>query len=185
MNEISLADRVSRLRPTAVNRVLQKVRQARGRRALAGLADARAARYADADAHRRGGDAIAARRPHRLSRQPRRARAAPGRRREAPARAGARRTIPTARSSSPTGPRWALYAALGALVELEGTVLLPDPIYDAYAAPIALWGGRPAPVAPEVRDGRFTIDARSSKRAGSPAATSSCSTRPGTRSAPC
>ena len=70
MADLSLADRVSRLRPTAVNRVLQKVRQARGRGALARLADARAARHADAAAHRRGGDPRAARRPHRLSRQP-------------------------------------------------------------------------------------------------------------------
>ena len=61
---------------------------ARGRRAVAGLADARAARHADAGAHRRGGGAIAARRPHGISRQSRRAGTATGRRREAPARAG-------------------------------------------------------------------------------------------------
>ena len=39
----------------------------------------------------------------------------------------------------------------------DGTVLLPDPIYDAYAGPIELWGGRPTPVPAEVRDGRFTL----------------------------
>ena len=42
-------------------------------------------------------------------------------------------------------------------MERDGTVLLPDPIYDAYAGPIELWGGRPTPVAAEVRDGRFTL----------------------------
>jgi aspartate/methionine/tyrosine aminotransferase len=36
-------------------------------------------------------------------------------------------------------------------------VLLPDPIYDAYAGPIELWGGKPTPVPAEVRDGRFTL----------------------------
>ncbi len=67
------------------------------------------------------------------------------------------RTIPIARSSITDGATLGLYAALGALVERDGTVLLPDPIYDAYAGPIELWGGRPTPVAAEVRDGRFTL----------------------------
>ena len=34
----------------------------------------------------------------------------------------------------------------------------PDPIYDAYDAPIALWGGVPLPVAATIRQGRFTIE---------------------------
>ena len=51
-------------------------------------------------------------------------------------------------------------AALGALVDHEKTVLLPDPIYDAYEAPIALWGSRPAPVHATLRDGRFTFGSR-------------------------
>ncbi len=36
--------------------------------------------------------------------------------------------------------------ALGALVDQHSSVMLPDPIYDAYEAPIALWGGNPAPI---------------------------------------
>jgi len=38
--------------------------------------------------------------------------------------------------------------------------LLPDPIYDAYEAPIALWGSTPTPVPATLRDGRFTIGSR-------------------------
>jgi aspartate/methionine/tyrosine aminotransferase len=48
-------------------------------------------------------------------------------------------------------------AALAALVDDSKTVLLPDPIYDAYQAPIALWGSRPTPLRAVVRDERFTI----------------------------
>ena len=38
-----------------------------------------------------------------------------------------------------------LFAALGALLQPGDEVLLPDPIYDAYASPIAVWGGNPVP----------------------------------------
>jgi aspartate aminotransferase len=48
--------------------------------------------------------------------------------------------------------------ALATLVGPGDDVLLPDPVYDAYSSPIALWGGRPVPVASEVRAGRFTFD---------------------------
>jgi len=48
-------------------------------------------------------------------------------------------------------------AALGALVDSRRPVLLPDPIYDAYEAPIALWGSEPTPVPATLRDGRFII----------------------------
>ncbi len=49
-------------------------------------------------------------------------------------------------------------AALGALLNPDRRLLLPDPIYDAYAAPIALWGGSPVPVPATLRDGRFAVD---------------------------
>jgi aspartate/methionine/tyrosine aminotransferase len=48
-------------------------------------------------------------------------------------------------------------AAIGALVDHRRTVLLPDPVYDAYAAPIALWGSRPMPVSATIRHSRFTL----------------------------
>src|SRR5262245_38055398 len=38
-----------------------------------------------------------------------------------------------------------IFTALAALVQPGDEVLVPDPIYDAYASPIAIWGGRPVP----------------------------------------
>jgi aspartate/methionine/tyrosine aminotransferase len=37
-------------------------------------------------------------------------------------------------------------------------VLLPDPIYDAYASPIVLWGAQPVAVRAAIHSGRFTLD---------------------------
>jgi aspartate/methionine/tyrosine aminotransferase len=48
--------------------------------------------------------------------------------------------------------------ALSVLVQPGEDVLLPDPIYDAYASPIALWGGRPVSVRSTIRGGRFAFD---------------------------
>jgi aspartate/methionine/tyrosine aminotransferase len=48
--------------------------------------------------------------------------------------------------------------ALAALVQPGDDVLLPDPIYDAYASPVALWGGRPVAVRSTIRGGRFFFD---------------------------
>jgi aspartate/methionine/tyrosine aminotransferase len=56
------------------------------------------------------------------------------------------------------GATGGLFAALGVLVQPGADVLLPDPIYDAYASPIAIWGGRPVPVRAAIRGGRFTVD---------------------------
>jgi aspartate/methionine/tyrosine aminotransferase len=50
-----------------------------------------------------------------------------------------------------------IFAALGTLIQPGDEVLLPDPIYDAYAAPIAIWGGRAAPVRSTIRGGRFIV----------------------------
>jgi len=49
--------------------------------------------------------------------------------------------------------------ALGAVLEPGDEVLLPDPIYEAYASPIALFGGRAVPAPAAICSGRFTIDA--------------------------
>jgi aspartate/methionine/tyrosine aminotransferase len=56
------------------------------------------------------------------------------------------------------GATCGLALALGAVLEPGDEVLLPDPIYDAYASPIALFGGRAVPVRSIIRDGRFTIE---------------------------
>jgi aspartate aminotransferase len=58
------------------------------------------------------------------------------------------------------GATLGICAALGALVDPGAQVFLPDPIYDAYEGPIALWGGTPMRVSATVRDGRFTIERR-------------------------
>jgi aspartate aminotransferase len=55
------------------------------------------------------------------------------------------------------GATCGISTALAVLVEPGSDVLLPDPIYDAYAGPIALWGGRPVPVPSQVQGGRFTF----------------------------
>ena len=51
-----------------------------------------------------------------------------------------------------------IFTALGALVQPGDDVLLPDPIYDAYASPIALWGGRSVAARSTIRNGRFVLD---------------------------
>jgi aspartate/methionine/tyrosine aminotransferase len=56
------------------------------------------------------------------------------------------------------GATLGLAAVLGALVEPNGTVLLPDPIYDAYGAAVRLWGGEPERVQARIQSGRFTLD---------------------------
>jgi aspartate aminotransferase len=56
------------------------------------------------------------------------------------------------------GATCGISTALAVLVEPGSDVLLPDPIYDAYAGPIALWGGRPVRVPSQVQGGRFIFD---------------------------
>jgi aspartate/methionine/tyrosine aminotransferase len=56
------------------------------------------------------------------------------------------------------GATGGLAVALAALVQPGDDVLLPDPIYDAYSGPIALWGGRPVSVPAVIRSGRFVLD---------------------------
>jgi aspartate/methionine/tyrosine aminotransferase len=55
------------------------------------------------------------------------------------------------------GATCGLALALGAVVQPGDEVLLPDPIYDAYGSPIALFGGRAIPVPSVIHDGRFTL----------------------------
>src|SRR5439155_2889322 len=56
------------------------------------------------------------------------------------------------------GATGGIFAALGALIQPGDEVVLPNPIYDAYAGPIELWGGRPAPVPSVISAGRFVIE---------------------------
>ena len=155
MSGQEMAARVAGLRPTAVNRVLAEVRQlqAEGRSLVSlmrgqpdtptpahiveaaerSLRDGRTG-YADNQGEPKLREAIA----------------------EKLARAGL--TYDPGREILVTdGATCGLSTALAVLVEPGSDVLLPDPIYDAYAGPIALWGGRAVPVPSQVRDGRFTF----------------------------
>jgi aspartate/methionine/tyrosine aminotransferase len=68
------------------------------------------------------------------------------------------------------GATLGLCIALAALVGPGDEVLLPDPVYDAYASPILLWGGRPVAVRSTVRDGRFCFGRDELERHCGPAA---------------
>ena len=57
-----------------------------------------------------------------------------------------------------TGATLGIYAALMALIEDGAEVMLPDPIYDAYYSPVRLAGGQVKPVAAKIDGGRFVID---------------------------
>ena len=154
--DVPFADRVSHLRPTAVNRVLQEVRQyhadghslislMRGQpdtptpahiveAAIKSLRNGRTG-YAD----NQGEPAL------------RRAVAEKLKRDQGLVYDPEREILIT------DGATLGVCAALGALADPETNVLLPDPIYDAYEAPIALWGSRPASVHTTRRNGRFTF----------------------------
>jgi aspartate/methionine/tyrosine aminotransferase len=157
MSIFSRADRLSQLRPTAVNRVLQNVRRldAEGRSlvslmrgqpdtptpghiveaAIRSLRDGRTG-YAD----NRGEPAL------------RRAVAEKLRREQGLAYDPDREILIT------DGATLGVYAALGALIGPDRGVMVPDPIYDAYAGPIAIWGAESTAVPATIRDGRFSID---------------------------
>src|SRR5918997_3952962 len=55
------------------------------------------------------------------------------------------------------GATLGLCTALAALIGPGDEVLLPDPIYDAYASVIGLWGGRPVAVPSTIRGARFSF----------------------------
>jgi len=68
-----------------------------------------------------------------------------------------------------TGATLGIYSALTALVDHGDEVLVPDPIYDAYASPIALAGGRIRSVRADVDGRRFAISAAAIEAAMTPA----------------
>ncbi len=155
----SLADRVSGLRPTAVNRILQQVRQLEGEgRSLVSLMrgqpDTPTPTHIVEAAIRALRQGRTGYPDNRGEPDLRRAVAEKLRRDQGLAYDPDREILIT------DGATLGVCAALGALVQPRGDVMLPDPIYDAYAAPIALWGGQVAPVPARVRAGRFTLDRR-------------------------
>jgi aspartate/methionine/tyrosine aminotransferase len=60
--------------------------------------------------------------------------------------------------------------ALGAVINPGDDVLLPDPIYDAYQSPVALFGANAVAVRSVVRNGRFLIDGPALQAACTPRA---------------
>jgi aspartate/methionine/tyrosine aminotransferase len=156
MSQARIAARVSGLRPTAVNEVLREARtlQAQGKDLVSlmrGQPDTPTPRHI-VDA------AIAALRQGRTG--------YPDNQGEPHLRAAVQTKL--ARDNGlrydtdeilvTDGATGGLAVALAALLEPGDEVLLPDPVYDAYASAIALWGGRPVPVAACIRGGRFTFD---------------------------
>jgi aspartate/methionine/tyrosine aminotransferase len=162
-----ISERIARLFPTAVNRVLDEVRQyqAGGRKAVSlmrGQPDVptplhiveaaerslRAGRtgYPDNQGEPLLRQAVAAklRREQELSYDP------------------ASEILIT------DGATCGIALALGAILEAGNEILLPDPIYDAYASPIALFGGRAVGVRSSVIGGRFTLDRSTLEAARSP-----------------
>jgi aspartate/methionine/tyrosine aminotransferase len=159
MNEISLAERVSHLRPTAVNRVLQQVRELEaGGRSLVSLMrgqpDTPTPPHIVEAAVRSLRDGRTGYPDNRGEPVLRRAVAEKLRRDQGLSYDPDREILIT------DGATLGVCAALGAMVESGRGVMLPDPIYDAYSGPIEIWGGRPTPVPSVIRDGRFTIDRR-------------------------
>jgi aspartate/methionine/tyrosine aminotransferase len=68
------------------------------------------------------------------------------------------------------GATCGISTALAVLVQPGIDVLVPDPIYDAYASVIALWGGRPVSITSQIREGRFVLDRDALESAYTPAA---------------
>ncbi len=157
MDHVSLAHRVSSLRPTAVNQVLREVRgvQAEGRSVVSLM-------RGQPDTPTPGHIVEAAMRSLRNGRT-----GYPDNQGEPALRLAVAEKLkreqgltydPNREVLITDGATLGLAAALGALVEPDGTVLVPDPIYDAYEAAIRLWGGEPVPVSATVQNGRFTLD---------------------------
>jgi aspartate/methionine/tyrosine aminotransferase len=156
MNELRIAERIAALRPTSVNLVLAEVRNCQNRGSqivslMRGQPDSPTPSHivaAAEEALRRGRTGY----PDNQGEPAlRRAVAAKLRREQGLA------YDPDTEILITDGATCGLALALGAVIEPGDEVLVPDPIYDAYASSIALFGGRATPVSSVIEDGRFTI----------------------------
>jgi aspartate/methionine/tyrosine aminotransferase len=159
MERPPIAARVAELRPTAVNRVLQEARavQASGKSLVSlmrGQPDTPTAPAIVAAAERALRDGRTGY-PDNQGEPNLRAAVA-----EKLARDNGLAYDPAGEILVTDGATAGLAAALAVLVQPGDEVLLPDPVYDAYASPILLWGGRPVGFQTLIRGGRFTFDRR-------------------------
>lgn len=67
-----------------------------------------------------------------------------------------------------TGGTFGIYAALAAMLNEGDEVLVPDPVYDAYLSPIRLTGAVPVAVPSAIVNGRFTLSAQALEAAWTP-----------------
>lgn len=154
---MNFADRVGALRPTAVNRVLQEARQLQteGRTLVSlmrGQPDTPTPIHIVAAAEKALRDGLTGYPDNQGEPILRQAIAEKLLRDNNLAYDPAREILVT------DGATAGIFCALAVLIQPGDDVLLPDPIYDAYASPIAIWGGRAVPVRSMIREGRFAID---------------------------
>ncbi len=161
---IPIAERVSALRPTAVNSILAEVRATPGPvvSLMRGEPDLRTpAHIVEAAAK-----ALAAGRtmyPDNRGEPALRAAIADKLRRE-----NGLEYDPATEILVTTGGTFGIYAALAAMLNPGDSVLVPDPVYDAYLSPVRLAGATPVPVASSIVDGRFVLTAEALEAAWNP-----------------
>jgi aspartate/methionine/tyrosine aminotransferase len=156
MQDLFLPERTARLRPTAVNRALQAVREleSEGRSLVSlmrGQPDTPTPAHIVEAAIRSMRDGRTGYPDNRGEPALRRAVAEKLRREQGLSYDPDREILIT------DGATMGVFAAIGALLVRNAPVLMPDPIYDAYAGPIEVWGGKPTPVPARIHDGRFTL----------------------------
>lgn len=152
-----LGQRIAALRPTAVNLVLQEVRQlqAQGRSLISlmrGQPDTPTPRHIVDAAEKALRDGLTGYPDNRGEPILRRAVAKKLQRDQGLTYDPDREILIT------DGATAGIVTALGAIIEPGENVLVPDPIYDAYASPIALWGGRVKTCKSRIHEGRFALE---------------------------
>jgi aspartate aminotransferase len=166
---MKLTERVSALRPTAVNRVLREASQlqAEGRTLVSlmrGQPDTPTPTHIVAAAEKALRDGLTGYPDNQGEPILRQAIAEKLRRDNGLTYDAGREILVT------DGATAGIFTALAVLIQPDDEVLLPDPIYDAYASPIAIWGGRPVPVRSVIRGRRFTLDRAALEAAWTPRA---------------
>jgi aspartate aminotransferase len=163
---VPLSDRISALRPTAVNAILAEVRATPG--PLVSLMRGEPDLPTPPHIVEAGIKALAAGRtmyPDNRGEPALRAAIAEKLRRE-----NALAYDPASEILVTTGGTFGIYAALTALLNPGDGVLVPDPIYDAYLSPIRLTGAIPVPVPSTITQGRrFELTVQALEAAWTPA----------------